>query len=109
MVVAQRPHHGGAGVRPEGHHGHAEAGAEVGEPVEQLGRLDPFDDDRDRVPAVGHPSPGPLPAAEVRQGDDDTLALREAVDDVILVADLTEARRRPLAGSDWGSRKLSSQ
>ena len=109
VVVAQRPHHRRGGVGTERHDGHAEARTEIGEPFEQLRWLDPLDHDRDRVPAVGDPAPRPLPAAEVRQGDDDALAPREAADDVGLVADLVEARGHGTPRLRLGSRKLSSQ
>ena len=60
-----------AGVGPERHDRSCpSAGAEIDEPLEQLGRLDPLDDDRDRVAAVGDPASRPLPSTEVRQGDD---------------------------------------
>ena len=42
----------------------------VDEPVEQLGRIDALDDHRHRDALVGQPPPGPVPSAEVGQGED---------------------------------------
>ena len=66
-------------VGTERHDLHPERGPLLREPVEQLGRLDALDHGEDVVPALGHPGARPLPAAEVRQGEDDTLPPREPV------------------------------
>ena len=50
----------------------------VDEPLEQLGRLERLDHDGDRWPLIGEPAAGPLPAAEVGQGEDHALARRRA-------------------------------
>ena len=42
------------------------------------GRLERLDDDGHLVALVGQPAPGPLPATEVRQGEDRAVALRRA-------------------------------
>ena len=88
VVVAQCSHHCLAGVGAERHHVHAEIRAKVDEPVEQLGRLDLLDDDGDLVALVDDPPSRPLPAAEMWQHQDHTVALVERFDDVLIAVDV---------------------
>ena len=84
MVAVQRRDHLAPALGPERDDLHAELAAQIGEPVEQLGRVDPLDDDRDPMAAVGDPAAGPLPPAEVRQGEDHAVARGEPCDDVLV-------------------------
>jgi hypothetical protein len=52
--------------------------AQIGEPLEQLGRLERLDHHGHLVPLVGHPPAGPLPATQVRQGEDHPVAQRSS-------------------------------
>jgi hypothetical protein len=73
-VVPQGAQHGATDAGAEGQDLHAEAGPEVGEPLEQLGGLEGLDHHGDRVPLRAQPGTAVLPPAEVGQGEDDALA-----------------------------------
>ena len=77
-LSAQGLEHRTGRARTERHDVHAEVVAQADEPVEQLRRLEALDDDRDAVTLVGQPASGPLPAAEVGQGEDGPVALARA-------------------------------
>ena len=82
---------------------------QLGEPLEQLGRLERLDDHRDPVAPIGQPAPGPLPAAEVRQGQDHPVAGGQPVEHVGVVALGLEpgGRRRPATGPAAGGSPAS--
>ena len=79
---------------PSGDDLHPELGPQVGEPVEQLGRLEPLDHHRHAVAAVDQPAPGPLPPAEVRQRQDHAVARGERRVDVLVALDAHPALDR---------------
>ena len=58
----------------QGQHLHAERLAERHEPVEQLGRLEPFRDGGERHAVADQPRAGLVPVAHVRQGQDHAAA-----------------------------------
>ena len=109
LVLLQRLQRRPPGVRAEGDDLHAQLGAQLGEPVEQLRRVDALDDDRHRIADVGEPASRPLPPAEVRQGEDDA-APRLACGRDVLEADGARCRRRrpaPTATAAGSSRPSS--
>ena len=78
MVGLERAHHRSPGVGAERDDVHAERASHVGEPLEQLRRVEHLDHDGDRVLAHGRfPEAGPLPSTEVRDGHDRAATLRE--------------------------------
>ena len=100
-VLAEHGHGLGAGARAEAHHLHPEGRPEAPVPVEELRRLERLDHaPHGNVVVQGQPVGSPLPAAEVRHGHDDAVALLETLGDafVALLAesglDLLEGHRR---------------
>ena len=80
---------------------HAEAGARLDEPLEQLGRFDRLGDHRDRVALEREPRAGEVPVAEVRQREHRAAALGHAGRDV-LDAGALEVVVDPLAARSVG-------
>ena len=70
LVAFERLQRRPSGVRPERDDRHPQGGAQLCEPLEQLGRVDPFDDHRHRNSLIGEPPAGPFPTPEVRQRED---------------------------------------
>lgn len=94
VVVVERPHHGGPGAGQERHHVHPERGPEIDEPLEELGRLDLLDHHRDLMALLGDPAARPLPASEMRQHKDHTVATLEIRDDVVVAIDVEATLHR---------------
>ena len=77
-LAPQGGEHAAGGAGPEGHDVHAERLAQGDEPLVDVGGLQRLHDDGDRpLLDLRRPEPGPLPAAEVGQGEDGALAAVE--------------------------------
>ena len=88
VVVLEGAHALGAGRRPERDDVDPDVAAQPDEPLGQLGRLDRLDDRGDLAAlALGQPEGGPLPPAQVGQGQDHAAALVERVVDVLVAVD----------------------
>ena len=83
LVSPQRGQDRTRRIRSQRYDIHAEAAAQFREPLEQFRRVERFHDHGHAVPLVSHPAAGPFPPAEVRQREDDTVSLLQALLDVV--------------------------